>query len=318
MISPARDELKRVVRALAEAGTESPANRGEWVATPVGRNDVWKLTPRVRPGEPRFVKFYRSPVDYRREMRGLNLARKLANGRDWLMAADILIADETGRFLVTDALPGTSLRELVLTALRLGVPRRRQEVALEQARRCLALLVEWVGLLQLQALEAVEDLQDDRPAAVARRIAEKESRLWGDRPRTPLAAPGSPRLVVLTHGDLSFGNVFYHEGRIGIVDFENMGIGLSFRDPLWIRYGLEQCNYRWYYRNSAPLLDLVDAPVASDPLAALYRMEFTVDHLLILKGRQAARPWSGWPFGFAERRWARCEYRRLSRLLASG
>lgn len=325
MVAAGLDDL---VRKLPRDGSGALAiDRGPWSASRVGRNAVWRVAHRAGSGEAYFAKFYPSACAYRRELGGLQLAGRLATGRDWLMAAEVLAADDRERYILTAGLPGSPLRTILRTALRRGQAPSVRRAALEKTRHCLNLVADWIALWQDQSPGAVDDLQDDRPDAVAGRITEKQERLRsgsvlaglgiGETPRR-IAVPDGDAPLVLTHGDLSFGNIFVDEGKIGIVDFENMGIGPRFRDSIWIEYGLEQCNFRWYYRSSGALLDLLDVPRPDDRLAGLYRLEFVIDHVLILKARLGARPWGEWALGIAERRWARRELARLERLLATG
>jgi thiamine kinase-like enzyme len=243
------------------------------------------------------------------------------------MAADVLTVDESELFILTKALPGTPLRALIQTALRRAQARHVQRAALEQSRQSLAQVVAWINMLQGVGPQDLGDLQDDRPAAVAERVATKFERLRSGSLASSVAIPWSaPRfpsvlrngLSVLTHGDLSFGNILCHQGRIGVVDFENMGIGLPHRDVGWIQYNLEQCNYRWYYRSSTPLLQLLELRSSDVAEVSLYRMEYVIDHLLILEARMSGQ--CGWReriLGRAERRWVQREFTRLSRVLAA-
>lgn len=321
--------LEGLVRALpwADRGVTALAQDG-WGAVRVGRNDVWRVQRRAGSAEAYFAKFCRTPVGFRRELAGWRLARRMADGRAWLMAADVLVADDRDRVVVTRALPGVPLARSIRDALRRDRPRRGRPAALGRAQRALSLVIGWIDLLQQQDPSALDDPQDDRPGAVAARVAVKLGRLgagggpggpwlprgWPDR--LGLDVPAADVPVGPVHGDLSFGNIVYSDdGAIGVIDFENLAIGPQFRDVIWVRYGLEHGSVRWYYRDGAPLLELLEVPRPEDRVAGLYRLEFVVDNLLALRERLAARPRVEWVLGLAERRWTRRELGRLGRLL---
>lgn len=297
-----------------------PLSDSSWTAARVGRNDVWRLAHRSDAQETFFAKFYTSPAGFQRELSGLRRAWKLALEHDWLMAAEVVIADEEEGFILTRALPGTPLRHLIRKALRRAQPGQLRREALEHTRWALARVIAWIGLWQRASAEEVVNPQDDRPMVVAERIAAKLARLQagGTRTHSRLASSVSDHageiggLSVLTHGDLSFGNILCDTGRVGIVDFENTGLGLPCRDFAWIRYNLEQGNYRWYYRKSGPLLALVETTPADALAVELYRLEFVIDHLLILQMRSSGPGrWRETLTGAAERRWVGQEFRRL-------
>jgi hypothetical protein len=93
---------------------------------------------------------------------------------------------------------------------------------------------------------------------------------------------------VLVHGDLSAGNILIDGESVGLVDFEDMGVGPTFRDTLWIRYLFELGNRHFYYRGFNNLSDMLLATESRSEYKIIYQLDFSLLNLLYMQHKHGS------------------------------
>jgi aminoglycoside phosphotransferase (APT) family kinase protein len=265
-------------------------DRPTYAARKVGRNEVWEIT-RQAPARLRcYAKWWPSTEMFQRELEGLRIVNTLAARHDWIMAAPIIAADETTGVIVVDEIRGESGAELIAR------PLRRFRSSMTPARQpdavnCLAMIRRFLEKLHRVSVPDSSHLVSHGPATVAARINRTADRLRQHASLAHLAVwkafplslqdfriADEPPLCVL-HGDASPGNFLVDGSRLGILDFEDLGVGPACRDFLWLDYCLERFDWMWHYRSAQGLRRVISQPAIDPGFRLLYRLDFLLLHL---------------------------------------
>ena len=283
-------ELKKKIALLSnlEPDSRKRLEYVEGVGTRVGRNDVWQLEVKNNTLETYFAKFWSSTPEFRRELWGLILMQKLATQTTWIMAVEIVFIDEDVGLVVTKGLKGYTFTELLQSAFRhdKGWVNRKKKKA--NVNRCTHQILDLIKLLQDQEVFETHILQDHSPLGAIDRINRSLKRFQanptlnetGEISFLPFAlqlGPGemgkSNRLV---HGDLSPGNIFFYNGKIGVIDFEDMGIGSPFREIVWLKHCLSTLVRNPLYANCAIIFELINNTEFFDEFELVYELDFSL------------------------------------------
>ena len=270
---------------------------GAYAAKKIGRNEVWEITTDA-PAKPRcYAKWWPSTEMFHRELEGLRIVNTLAARHDWIMAAPIIVADETTGVIVVQEIRGTSAAELISRPLRrlrssMNTPARQRD-----AVNCLAMIGRFLEQLHRVDVPHSGHLASHGPAAVVARVNRLADCLrehaslghlavWTAFPLSlqDFHIADEPQLCVL-HGDTSLVNFLGDGSRLGILDFEDFGVGPACRDWLWLDYCLEQYDWMWHYRTAQNLRRVISRPPIDPGLWRLYRLEFFLLHLIAIAAR---------------------------------
>lgn len=279
--------------ATGSAATDRPA----YAAKKIGRNEVWEITTDAPAALRCYAKWWPSPDMFQRELEGLHIVNALAARHDWIMAAPIIVADETTGVIVVDEIRGTSGAEVISRPLRrlrspMHAPGRQRD-----AVNCLAMIGRFLEQLHRVDVPHSRHLASHGPAAVVARVNRLAGHLrehaslahldvWAAFPLSlrDFHIADEPQ-VCLLHGDTSPGNFLVDGARLGILDFEDLGVGPACRDWLWIDYCLERYDWMWHYRTAQGLRRLISEPPIDPGLRRLYRLEFLLLHLMTIATR---------------------------------
>jgi aminoglycoside phosphotransferase (APT) family kinase protein len=116
---------------------------------------------------------------------------------------------------------------------------------------------------------------------------------------------------VLVHGDLSAGNILIDGESVGLVDFEDMGVGPTFRDTLWIRYLFELGNRHFYYRGFNHLSDMLLATESRSEYKIIYQLDFSLLNLLYMQQKHGSLSFWRNTLTAREVRWACSQISKL-------
>ena len=256
----------------------------------VGRNAVWRISVDSSNGHVYYAKHVASNDWFTREVLGHSISRQLAmRHQAWIMAADVVATDASIPLIVTKKMPGESIASLFRRNLRRdqNIFGKRHIVSnmLGPWRR----LHEWLQAFHLERTASTAGIHDHTVRGVCKRLETKIQLLrsagcGGVADRCTQLISAYARCSsdddddqVLTYGDCTAGNFFWHEGRIGAIEFEDVGIGSARRD--WM------CLYKhapWHVRPmrywKLPGVNLAEVP--SDTAdGAIYELEWRVDEL---------------------------------------
>jgi hypothetical protein len=272
-----------------------------YTARKVGRNEVWEITGCGPAGGRSYAKWWPSPEMFQRELEGLRIVNSLATRHSWLMATTVIVADEATGVIVVRELCGVSGEELISRPLRRLRPAMNRAAQKRGAVRCLSMIVQFLEHLHRVPVQDSAHLTTHGPTAVVARVNELAERLrqhpllegeiWNAFPLCLRDFPIAdvPRDCVL-HGDPSPGNFIVDDSRLGVLDFEDLGVGPACRDLLWVDYCLEQYDRMWHY-GSGEQLRRVISHIPMDPgVRLLYRLEFLLLHLIAIVMRPVGRP----------------------------
>ena len=262
----------------------------------VGRNEVWEATTLSQPEVRYYIKRCPSLDMFRRELEGYRIIEKVAAQCGWVMNARVLLTDETTGVILLNELCGTSGERLVSRALRRFPPIPNSTVAIQEALDCVSKILQFLNQLH-HVLCSDSHLAAHHPSALVARI----NRLAGNLREHPATAKSTlldafpvrlqdfpidelPRNCLL-HGDPTPGNFILCQGRLGVLDFEDMGFGPAGRDSLWLDYHLEQYGLRWRYRGASRLRELISLKEFDLGMWLLLRTEFHLIHLTAISRR---------------------------------
>lgn len=285
----------QVVSALRASLTSETRLPDGSVARRVGRNRVWHLT--AADGQDYFVKMCHDGADFGRQVFGLRVARAMAAADARFIAAEIVTADADSHLLVTRPIGGTMVRELFAGGFRIDRNPLGRAPARAGAREALRRVSKWLEALHAQPADARVPLYDHSRAGVWRRTAMKLeamaptttllSAFAGFSSRWQLVAP--PVDEGLVFGDATMVNFFIDGGRVGAVDFEDIGRGAVARDQTTLRDDVERAFGNLHYRSDRAAIAQVSFP--PDVTRELVLLELAVNRLkdtLALKGFAAA------------------------------
>ncbi len=261
----------------------------------VGRNSVWQLT--SAEGHSYFMKLCRDDDDLSRQVFGLRLSREIAGSDARFVAADIVSVDPVRRLIVTRPIGGAMVSTLFAQAFRVDRNPLWRVLPRVGAREALRLSATWLNVLHVQRADASVPLYDHSRAAVWQRTALKLDVLSLTTPLLArhvgfssrwrfLAQPGDEALVF---GDATMANFFFDDGRVGAVDFEDIGRGPVARDSVTLEDDVIRAFRNLHYRRDREVLDQVSCP--PDITRDLVLLELAVNRLeraLLSGGRFAA------------------------------
>ncbi len=206
------------------------------IARRVGRNPVWHLT--AVDGRSAFVKVCHDDADFARQVFGLRVAGRMAASDARFMAAEVLTVDAGSRLLVTGPIGGAEVSHLFANGFRRDRNPFGRSPARAISREALRMVAAWLTAFHAQPVDASVPLYDHSRAAVWQRAATKLDALSRTTPllsahvgfssRWRCVAP--PAAQGLVFGDATLANFFVDDGRVGAVDFEDVGRGAVARD----------------------------------------------------------------------------------------
>lgn len=291
------EAIVETLRGVWGAGDAARTDSPRYAAKKIGRNEVWEIT-RHAPERVRcYAKWSPSTDLFQRELEGLRIVNALAARHDWILGAPIIAADETTGVIVVHEVRGVSAAEVISQPLRRFRSSMNTAVRQSDAMNCLRVIGQFLEQLHRFSLPRSSHLANHAPAAVVARInrladdvRRHESlahlRIWTGFPISlrDFIIAAEPPLCVL-HGDTSPGNFLVEGSRLGILDFEDLGIGPACRDWLWLDYCLERYDSMWHYRSANDLRRMIAQRI--DPgLRSLYRLEFLLLHLIAIAMRR--------------------------------
>lgn len=288
-----------VAAALHSAfGSPRVSDTASYSVRKVGRNQVWEVTSCEQSKKRCYAKWWPSPQMFQRELGGLDIINRLAARHSWLLPAPVIFADEANGVIVVREVHGVDGSHLISQALRRFQRTMKRET--EKAFRCLSLILQFLEQLHRVEVRDSSHLAAHDPMAVLDRVNGFAERLrnhpaWDDAgvwDAFPLSLNDfqiaeMPALCVL-HGDPTPVNFIIDDSRVGVLDFEDMGVGPACRDLLWIDYCLEQYDRMWHYRSGARLRRLVPQTATDPGVLLLYRLECLLLHLTAIATRPAA------------------------------
>jgi aminoglycoside phosphotransferase len=278
--APDYDDLARYLLDTDPA----KASFGDWAVARVGRNPVWRIESRR---EILFVKIMKDPRYYARERHGLEKSQRLASQHDWITAPDLVHTNEDTGALVTTALPGVGVGGLLRSAFRMDRNPLRRSGPMEELLRALSFVLRWLGELHRLPVTSKNLLFDHSSTRIRERILVKLDRgvahevlavdgAAQERLGQLEMPPSAP--VHLICGDATLGNFLWdgRRGRIGRIDFEDIGFGSPARDFSEIREGLKTAGSKLWYWNVDQALAMV--PSGGGPFdEGLCRLEWALD-----------------------------------------
>ena len=230
----------------------------------VGRNPVWRLT--TSDGQHYFVKLCRDGDDFARQVFGLRIAGAMAAADARFMAADVVEADPGRRLLVTRPIGGVMVRTLFARGFRRDRNPLGRGAARAEGRAALALVRAWLDALHAWAPDPDVPLYDHSRDAVWQRTARKLDALSAIDPGLSAyagfarqwrleAVAGDETLVF---GDAILANFFVHDGRVGAVDFEDIGHGSAARDLTMLHDEVVAAFSQVHYRSDQGALEQLE------------------------------------------------------------
>jgi hypothetical protein len=285
----------QVVAALRASSSSETRLADGSTARRVGRNPVWHVT--AVDGRSAYVKLCRDDADFARQVFGLRVAGRMAAADARFMAAEIVTADAASHLLVTRPIGGIGVRDLFANGFR----RDRNPLGRAPARagslEALRMVAAWLAAIHAQPVDATVPLYDHSRAAVWQRAARKLDALAHTTPllsahvgfssRWRLVAP--PADEGLVYGDATLVNFFVAGGRVGAVDFEDVGRGAAARDWTTLEDDVARAFGHLHYRSDREALAQVSFP--PDVTRELVLLELAVnrfEHALTLEGLAAA------------------------------
>ena len=270
---------------------------GAYAAKKIGRNEVWEITTDAPAKLRCYAKWWPSTEMFHRELEGLRIVNTLAAGHDWITAAPIIVADATTGVIVVHEIRGVSGEELISRPLRRFCPSMNTPARQLEAVNCLTMIRRFLEQLHRVNVPHSRHLANHGPAAVVARVNTLADRLRQHASLAHLAMwtafpvslqdfriADEPQLCVL-HGDTSLRNFLVDGSRLGILDFEDLGVGPACRDLLWIDYCLKRYDWMWHYRTAQGLRRLMSQPPIDPGVRLLYRLEFLLLHLIAIAMR---------------------------------
>ncbi len=248
----------------------------------VGRNPVWKISSSE---EAYFIKFAGDDRYFARERVGLEATARLAEDHDWIMAPRILHLSAEHRALVMSGLAGESVGRLLARGFRIDRNPTRRRGRRDLFLTALESVVAWLELLHSLQPPFGAPLFDHSPGGMRTRVVRKLARAQDlkvldislgliariEQMVVPVDDPG--RLVT---GDASLGNFIWDEGRIGRIDFEDLGSGHPDRDLAELHEGMLAVERRPWYWSPARAADLIPKPT-SPSVHILTSLEWALD-----------------------------------------
>lgn len=236
-----------LLRALELLCRELPARKSQIRNAhiqPVGRNCVWRICVDATRGFVYYAKHVPSVDWFAREVFGHSVSRRLSvEHPSWIMAADVVATDSSVPLILTRGIAGKSLADMFRQSLRRDQNMFGRAASIRCMIRPWRRLHRWLMEFHGQCADAVIGIHDHSPRGIRNRLRIK-TQLIRDVGYGVLAERCEQTLDdvirysdieignTLTYGDCTLGNFFWHDGRIGAIEFEDIGIGRARRD--WI------------------------------------------------------------------------------------
>lgn len=281
-------QLLSILDTLQANANQRQVNRPEYVARRVGRNLVWQVVEHRSPSVV-FVKFRPNLAELHREVNGLQLAVETARGTSRFMSAELILADDVRRVIVTKSLPGQSYAEILRSAYRLDKNPLGRRRSLELVTHCTSLIVDWFDTFSQRRVLPQDELLDHSLVGVMDRINNKlddlctlklpslHSHLNAIR---DYSAEWISRVAVRNGavlGDASPTNFVFDGTRLGVIDFEDFGFGDPGRDHFVLDYHLQRLSRHWGYRSCSSLRQQLMS--VSPFKSKIFQLEFFLDHV---------------------------------------
>lgn len=300
ILEAAQEDMEHDFREIVDRLGRDGDLRGTGLrAEPVGRNRVWRVvSPNGASGE-FYVKFARERAWYERELQGLEVAGALADRHDWAMAPTLLFADPEELAVVTSGIPGASGNDLIRRAYRIDRNPLRFRDAMAGFREFVRRVVEWLRALHAHEFEWKEGFVGYQVASVRDRTVRKleralEATSLSLDPRqverlASLDVPTASGTASLICGDASLGNFLWDRGRIGRIDFEDLGVGPPGRDFNTIRlYTRRVTGLPWYWSDDE--LDEILPDGVGGLEGTLHTLEWKLDYHWEARSRRSLWP----------------------------
>lgn len=288
-MSVTESEFKRVADALAVCGHDTCTLSMATISNAhrVGRNAVWRLDSSAG-NAVAYLKFATDSRWYSRELYGYEIASNMSRESEYSSSADVLFACSTRRCLATSPICGTPVSEVFKSAYRIDKNPLRRRVKTMEACSAIEGVVRWLRQFHQQPVPAHVDLYDHRPSNASRRLQkllrtqpdEKDERTLADI--IGVSAGEVPSLTnegvcsKVIFGDVTLGNFFWHNKKIGAIDFEDIGVGEVARDFMTLRADILRPLENFYYFSDCQLQEILSDPASSSHSRA-YELE-TVLH----------------------------------------
>ena len=300
---------------------------GDGTATRCGRFDSWAIKRKNEFRPSFFAKYCRSQAHFQREIFGFRAMQGLAARTSEIMAADIIATDPTHNLVVTNSLGDCSLHQMLRSGFRIDkclLRSRSRRQAVDRVVQCIETVIALIDALKnVESESSSGDLLDHGVGAVVERINRKLQKIHVQpacggasySSELPLAIelnrPVRECSRVLVHGDLSAGNILIDGEAVGLVDFEDMGMGPTFRDTLWIRYLFELGNRPFYYRSFNNLSDMLLATESRSEYKIIYQLDFSFLNLLYMQQKHGSLSFWRNALTAREVRWACSQISKL-------
>ncbi|NKC13656.1 MAG: phosphotransferase [Gammaproteobacteria bacterium] len=280
--------IRAAVESLHDSRSVSALSCDSFLARPLGRNAVWEVTERASQRKV-CVKIWRDQVIFHREVQGRAIINNIASRRPRILPVTVLHTDEERGAIVTEWIEGVTLRHLLNAQLRYRIPLARTATA---ANRCFVMTVELLRELHCvdraqfsQGADHSIGAQIERLNRNARELAQspllKDMDIFHAFPVQVDASQFNLNMGGI-FGDLSPENVVYAGGKVGFWDFEDMGIGPTLRDYIYVDYFLGRMS-RWRYQlPRAALQRLAKELQQCSAYTSFCRLELMLAHLALL------------------------------------
>lgn len=276
-------------------------DRPEFRGIRVGRQGVWRIMDNSNRKSLIYIKIGLDAGDFAREQSGLAYARTLAENHAWITTPHVLDAQPDRGLIVTKAVEGIRLSDMLADALRIDRNPQRDKRKLKNLFLCLETLCRWMRLFHsLPCRPDSHMICHDQSFSAKRarsnlpriRLAGKRWEKLSARILNILAETKCNKIVGwgLVHGDLSPGNVLFHGEKICVIDFEDMGYGPMLRDALWFSFLLNRSSLRLFYTGRKKVTEIILPKDYPDDLAAIYNLDFELMRLeLACRNRYASK-----------------------------
>lgn len=275
MVEQVSGEIAEAIESLARLGKNAgPVAVASLKATPVGRNQVWEL----RDCTDRCVAYAKRTTSeswYRREILGYQLAEKITLEDTRFHAARLIGVHDQSQMIVTSPIGGRPVSLIFCDAFRKDKNPFRNRKKIDLAVQAIRGVVAYLAKLRTVAVPNQASLYDHSIDGVLVRINKKlkqpmgnsADRTFADWLGIPSAdvsvRAGGDFLGETLFGDVSLGNFYLEDGRIGAIDFEDLGSGSLGRDEAYLSLQLQKALRQFHYWGDVAWVDRVLPNLAS-------------------------------------------------------
>lgn len=296
--------LASIVEAILRA--RETANRGllqvpGFRAQLIGRNWVWRICREGKNGGVLFAKICRDHSTFRRELAGLALSHRISQASQDFVSSELVFLDESNLLLITQAIHGRSLADFLTSAFRIDRNPFARRRPIESFEACAHQALRWLDALSGQAIPEIQVLRDHSIPTLVTRILDKLDWILESRPNdlsdvcqkasemtrvaSSLLAAQSRVAVVL--GDASPSHFIFDGRRVGVIDFEDLGLGDPARDRFALQGHFARLEGNIFYRSVPHSRELHMDKCAESQASAIYQLEVAVDALTNILSRDS-------------------------------